>query len=70
MIGDKLVVVFRLQDGLNVICLFVSRCFVAISFHAIFDAKKSHQNISRNSMFESKSLFGDYREMGYVWAAI
>ena len=21
-------------------------------------------------MFESKSLFGDYREMGYVWARI
>ena len=30
MIGDKTVVVFRLQDGLIVICLFVWRCFDAI----------------------------------------
>ena len=57
VIGDKLVVVFRLQDGLNVICLFIWRCFDVIS-SVVIDV---------NSLLE-KLMTGSFENLLTLWS--
>ena len=57
MTGDKLVPVFRVQDGLNVIRLFVWRCFDAIS-SVVIDV---------NSLLE-KLMTGSFENLLTLWS--
>ena len=57
LIGDKLVVLFRLEDGLNMICLFVWRCFDAIS-SVVIDV---------NSLLE-KLMTGSFENLLTLWS--